>query len=87
MNFIPEAKIDFHDFGPMTEFDIEQRLLHFLEDCHIAKFTSVLVVTGKGQVVRPLVARLLNKCKFVKSHQTAGYFNGQTGAFEVVLEN
>lgn len=85
MEFISEAKIDFHEFGPMTEFDIEQRLLHFLEDCHIARLSSVLVVTGKGQVVRPLVERLLQRSKLVEKFQSAGYFNGQTGAFEVSL--
>jgi len=81
--FIPEDTLDYHDFGELTAFDIEKLLNEFLEDSYIAKYSNVLVITGKGQIVRPLVERLLKTNKFVEKFKSAGHFNGQSGAFEV----
>lgn len=81
--FIPQATIDFHKFGLLSEYDVEQKLANFLEDAYIQNLTQVLVITGKGEMVRPLVKKLLEKSDLVESFETAGYFNGQTGAFEV----
>jgi len=87
LKFVPEAEIDFHEFGPMTSFDIEKYLNEFLEDSYFLKLRYVLVITGKGQVVRPAVLKLLKENKFVESFKTAGYFNGQSGALEVILKS
>ena len=84
-DFYPEASLDYHEFGMLDHFEIEKLLNDFLEDCYINKLHNVLVITGKGQVVRPLVGRLLKNHKLVKSFKTAGYFNGQNGAYEVSL--
>ena len=83
--FLPQAQIDFHEFGLLTNYDIEKYLNEFLEDCYISKLDKVLVITGKGNVVRPLVIKLLKQNKLVKSFKQAGYFNGQSGAVEVEL--
>lgn len=48
-------------------------------------YKRVLVITGKGKVVKPSVFKLLKQSKKVKEFKTAGYFNGQEGAFEVIL--
>lgn len=85
-NFIPEAELDFHNLGRLQPFDIEINLDHFIEDCQIAGHKNVLVITGKGLVVKPIVQRLLKHHKQVESFKLAGYFNGQGGAFEVVLK-
>jgi len=85
--FIPQDQIDFHELGILTSFDIEKYLNEFLEDSYISKLERVLVITGKGSVVRPKVMALLKSSKFVSKYKSAGYFNGQGGAFEVELSN
>lgn len=77
--------LDYHEFGELTSYDIEKYLSDFLEDSYNSNFTKVLVITGKGQVVRPLVQRLLKQNKFVESFKQAGYFTGGEGAFEITL--
>lgn len=83
--FVPDAQLDFHGMGVLTAYDIEKLLHEFIEDCYIVNKRQLLVITGKGSVVRPLVERLLKNHKHVARFQHAGYFSGQTGAFEVVL--
>jgi len=83
--FIPQAKLDYHEFGILNAYDIEKHLNEFIEDSYISKFTEILIITGKGFVVRPLVNKLLSKNKYVLNFKSAGYFNGQGGAFEVKL--
>lgn len=87
LTFIPDATLDYHEFGELLEFDIQNKLEVFIEDSYYKDFTLVLVITGKGKVVKPLVQKLLSQNKYVESFTLAGYFNGQGGAFEVVLYN
>ncbi len=91
LRFTPEAILDFHTFGLLTSFEIEKYLKEFLEDSYIQKLQNVLVITGKGEVVRPAVLKLLDEFvkegKFIESFKTAGYFTGQSGAFEIILKN
>lgn len=84
--FVPEAELDFHQFNQLTHYDIEKILSEFLEESYVNKVGRVIVITGKGKVVRPLVNKLLAKSKFVKKYKQAGYFNGQSGAFEVTIK-
>lgn len=86
-NFFPQSQFDFHNLGPLTNYDIESLLDTFLEDSYNEKKTHVLIITGKGLVVRPLVHRLLKNHALVENFTPAGYFNGQEGAFEVKLKN
>lgn len=66
-------------------YDIEKILNEFLEDSYVAGYKRVIVVTGKGRVVKPIVERLLKEIRLVANYKIAGYFNGQEGAFEVEL--
>lgn len=82
-----QDRLDYHELGELTSFDIEKYLFDFLEDSYNSGFTKVLVITGKGQVVRPLVQKLLKQNKFVEEFKQAGYFTGQEGAFEVYIKS
>lgn len=84
-DFFPEATFDYHTFGVLSPYEIEKYFEDFLLDCEIMGCKRVLIITGKGQVVKPIVNRLLKHSKKVESYKTAGYFNGQEGAFEVIL--
>ena len=83
--FTHNSEIDFHKFKKLDHFDIEKKLIEFLEDNYLIGNKYLLVITGKGKLVKPIVKNLLLKNKFVNSFKAAGYFNGQDGAFEVVL--
>lgn len=83
--FLAQSEFDFHDFEILNAYDIEKLLSDYLEDCYALGYKQVLVITGKGKVVRPAVNRLLKQHKLVLKHNLAGYFNGQDGAFEVQL--
>jgi len=89
MFFRPEAQFDFHPLGVLTVEEIEFYLDKFLEEQKALGHIKLLIITGKGRVVRPVVARLLEglvkRKKLVKEFHSAGYFNGQEGAFEVEL--
>ncbi|MBN1618472.1 Smr/MutS family protein [Candidatus Dojkabacteria bacterium] len=85
--FVADAKLDYHDRGSMTPYEIETILNEFLENSYSAGYHNVLIITGKGQIVRPLIKSLLPKHKLVSRFKFAGYFNGQTGAFEVWLRD
>lgn len=81
-----EDKLDFHDFGILDAFEIESILNEFIEDAYHSGFRKVLVVTGKGAVIRPMAPKLLKKNQYVENFTQAGYFTGQSGAFEVTLK-
>lgn len=83
--FYPENQLDFHTFGIINNFEIEKILGEFIEDCFIQKNKNILIITGKGNIIRPLVQKLLRQNKYVENFKQAGYFNGQSGAIEVVL--
>lgn len=87
MEFIPDSKLDFHNFDKLSPFDVEKILFQFIEDEFAADKNYLLIITGKGKVVRPLVQKLLEQNKYVEKYKSAGYFNGQQGAFEVTLKN
>jgi DNA-nicking Smr family endonuclease len=84
--FISDSELDFHDFGILTEYEIEVILNNYIEDSYFLNLKYLLIITGKGKVVRPLVNKLLKTNKYVESHKRAGYFNGQEGAIEVTLK-
>lgn len=85
-DFFPEATFDYHTAGVLSPYEIERYFDEFLLDCDVLGYRRVLIITGKGQVVKPLVSRLLKLSKKVESYKIAGYFNGQDGAFEVILK-
>jgi len=84
-DFISDATLDFHDRGPLLPFDVETLFHEFIEDCQIAGYHNLLIITGRGPRVRPIVNKLLNEDPRIQSFKSAGYFNGQDGAFEVEI--
>lgn len=84
-DFIADDTLDFHEYDMLYPYDIEKILNEFLEDSYVAGYKRVIVVTGKGRVVKPIVERLLKEIRLVANYKIAGYFNGQEGAFEVEL--
>ncbi len=84
-DFLPQATFDYHNLGVLNPYEIEKYLIEFIQDCNFLGYKRILIVTGKGYVVRPLVSKLLKKSREVKEFKQAGYFNGQDGAFEVTL--
>ncbi|MEP7104185.1 MAG: Smr/MutS family protein [Candidatus Dojkabacteria bacterium] len=85
--FVSQAELDFHILDHFDSFEIEKMLNEFLEECYIKKFDQVIVIVGKGAVVKPYVTRLLKQHKLVSEFKQASYYNGQSGAFEVNLLN
>lgn len=89
--FIPEATLDYHDQGPLTEYDIEKQLNTFLEDSFNKNLSQVLVITGKGlnslhgPVIRPFVRKLLRDHSLVANFKQASEHNGGEGALEIKL--
>ncbi len=78
--------MDFHEFGILDHFDVEKILNEYLEDEHVSGNKALLIITGTGKMVKPLVAKLLKTHRLVKEFSEAGYFNGQKGAYEVILK-
>lgn len=87
MEFEADAEYDFHQFEELLPFDVEKHLTEFIEDSFVAGHKNLLIITGKGSMVRPTVRKLLPSNKHVKEFRHAGYFNGQDGAFEVILKD
>ncbi|MFS8130648.1 MAG: Smr/MutS family protein [Candidatus Dojkabacteria bacterium] len=85
VRFIPEAELDFHIVDKFDPYDIESMLNRFLEDCYLDKLENIIVIVGKGFVIRPFVQKLLKANKFVREFKQASFYNGQSGAFEVKL--
>jgi DNA-nicking Smr family endonuclease len=85
-NFVPEAQLDYHNRGSLSKFEIIQMLEDFLLESYTDGLEKVLIITGKGSVVRPLVTKKLRKSKYVAKSSKAGYYNGQSGAIEVYLK-
>lgn len=86
-NFIIEAELDYHQFGVLDKLDVERILHEFIEDCYIKEQKYLLVITGKGNLIQPLVPKLLTKNSYVQDFRIAGYFTGQEGAYEVILKS
>lgn len=81
-----DSQIDFHAFGEMSREEIDYLLNQFLDENAALKNRTLLIITGKGEVVRPEIERLLKKDKRVLEYESAGYTTGQHGAFIVKLK-
>jgi DNA-nicking Smr family endonuclease len=84
--FRHDSQLDFHKYGKLDHFDVEKILSEFIEDEYHVGHKALLVIVGTGQMVKPVVSKLLKMNKFVKEFGEAGYFNGQKGAYEVILK-
>ncbi len=88
----PKAELDFHDFGPMKEAEIVNKVREFIGKCAAGQIDRILILTGKGShskdgrsVVKPLVERTLRKCEEVDFFADARRDRGGEGAIEVKL--
>jgi len=88
----PKAQLDFHDFGPMQEAEIVNKVRDFISECASGQIDRLLIITGKGyhskngqSVVKPLVERTLRKCEEVDFFADARRDRGGEGAIEVKL--
>jgi DNA-nicking Smr family endonuclease len=86
MRWTVDAQLDFHDFKALLPYDVEQQLNEFLEDSYVRNYKQVLIITGKGKLVKPLVQKLLRNHKLVKKFEYADYYSGQEGAVVVNLK-
>jgi DNA-nicking Smr family endonuclease len=84
--FDAEAELDYHNRGSLSQFEIEQIFENFINETHSMGLDRVLIITGKGQIVKPKVANLLKQSSKVREYRQAGFSNGQDGAFEVTLK-
>ncbi len=85
-DFVAEAELDFHNRGILSPHDVEFETDIFLREQQILGKRMVLVITGKGKMVRPVIGRFLKTHPVVMEFKTAGYYNGQDGAYEVILK-
>lgn len=85
--FIPEDRLDFHYLDKFDSFEIETRADQFIEDSYIRKLKNVIIIVGKGEVIRPFVKKILERNKFIEEFRAARYENGGSGAFEVTIKD
>jgi len=83
--FVPDDELDFHGMGVLTPYEIKIILDEFIEDSYSTGHNRVLVIVGKGKVVRPEVSKNLKQHIHVQRFKTAGYHTGGSGAYEVFL--
>ncbi len=84
--FKVDRELDFHNMGILTREEIKYLVECFLEDSILMGASNVLIVTGRGNTVRPLVRLCLMESKKVASFRIARFFRGGAGAFEVFLK-
>lgn len=89
----PQAELDYHDRGKLTEHEIKSLAQAFIEECAERGMQKVLIITGKGlhseqgPVIRPMLKWYLHKLPQVLSVETARRDRGGEGAFEIELRN
>lgn len=84
--FQPEAILDYHGFGVLDPYEVEEILNNFMYKAYEMKLVKVLVITGKGRLIKQSVPGILKKVNFVKSFQIASSANGGEGALEILLK-
>jgi DNA-nicking Smr family endonuclease len=89
---LPQAELDYHDRGQMTEHEIKSIAKDFVEECSERGMKKILIITGKGlhsaqgPVIRPMIRAYLKKLPQVVSVETARRDRGGDGALEVELQ-
>jgi len=84
---IYEDKIDFHEFGLIEPNQIYFFTDKFIKDSFNQDLKKILIITGKGELIRPCVQKALKNNKLVKKFLRASEYNGGSGAFEVWLKD
>lgn len=89
----PQATLDFHNRGILTEHEICSLAQQFVEDSLSKGFHRILIITGKGlhskegPVIEPLLREFLPTLPSVRSVLTARRDRGGEGALELELGN
>jgi len=88
----PEAELDFHGMGILTENQVQSITDDFIKKSKQNKLKKVLIITGKGlhsrnevAVVKPIVIAFLKRHEDVESCMEARRDRGGSGALEVTL--
>lgn len=84
---IYEDKIDFHEYGLLEKNQIQFFTDKFIQDSYSQGLKKILIITGKGAIVRPCVENTLRNHKLIKKYSRALEENGGSGAFEVWLKD
>jgi DNA-nicking Smr family endonuclease len=83
--FREQATLDMHEFLPLPHDEIRDMIRTFIEEQHSLGKYQIKIITGKGQVVRPITLKIVSKSPLVKQFRFAGYYSGQNGAIEILL--
>ena len=86
-DFKPEALLDFHDYDILNESYILEIYDQFIKESIEASQTKVLIITGKGEVIKPLINKTLARDNRVDTYNHAGMYQGGKGAFEIFLKD
>ena len=88
----PQAEMDFHGRGILTQSNIKEMVNEFIEECLDRKLTKVLIITGKGlhskkgmPIIKPFVKKYLQDKPFVSRIYEGRRDRGGSGTLEVIL--
>lgn len=84
--FVPDQILDYHGLGILDQYDVEKLLNDFISEAFSINCNRVLVITGKGNLIRKLLPNLLKNIDTVKSFNKASSKNGGEGAYEIYLK-
>jgi len=89
---LPQAQLDFHGRGILSETQIQDIAEKFIKDCLKQNLKKALIITGKGihsknktSVVKPIITHLLLNSTDVKSFYDSRVDRGFEGAIEIVF--
>lgn len=88
----PQAELDFHNRGALTQGQMKEILDEFIEDCRERGLYKVLIITGKGlhskkgmPIIKPFVKKYLQDKHFVARVYEGRFDRGGSGTLEVVF--
>ena len=88
----PQAEIDFHNRGFLTQNDMKKIVDEFIEECRDRGLSKVLIITGKGlhskkgmPIIKPFVKKYLQDKPFVARVYEGRRDRGGSGTLEVIL--
>jgi len=88
----PQAELDFHDLGVLTQSQIKGMVDEFIEECRDRGLSKVLFITGKGlhsrkgmPIIKPFVKKYLQSKPYVLRVYEGRFDRGGSGTLEVIL--
>jgi DNA-nicking Smr family endonuclease len=86
LDFPSQATLDYHNRGILDAFDVEKIFDDFAYDCVSKNYLYLIVICGKGKLVRPTIQKVLKTHTLVEYFKDGGYYTGGKGAFLVKLK-